>query len=424
MTALLPDRTTRSAAEVGHDLRHRRPARPPGAAGRRPRRGRHPRRLPRRRRRRLVPHRRRCARRPARRPADRRPGLADGARVRRPRRRRAGHRDAAGDHAGLRVGGLAHGVPPRRLGLRATGPTPTGSPTASATGPSRSRRALFLVGYVATAVVAGSLASTTVDAARHLPRRAVVGACCAGLLGAPAIAAGSGPGLDLGLVPAGLGRRHRRGLPLGPDHLAAGWPWRSSSARCVLDTGTALNLVSQLGTDGPATGLLALVSLLLVPNAVLFSGSYLLGPGFAVGVRHGRVARPGHRGCAAGVPDARRAARQRADARVDRRGWSSCRRSSPGSAPSAPSAVAPRSATRRARCTAAPAGCSPALAFALLASLAGGRVGPGRMTDVGPEVFPVLLHAVTAFGIGGLLGGLAITWWQRRAAEPAADADL
>jgi hypothetical protein len=63
------------------------------------------------------------------------------------------------------------------------------------------------------------------------------------------------------------------------------------------------------------------------------------------------------------------------------------------------------------------------LGFGLLASLAGGRVGPGRMADVGPEVFPVLLHAVTAFGIGGLLGGLAITWWQRRTADPVEDTD-
>ena len=36
------------------------------------------------------------------------------------------------------------------------------------------------------------------------------------------------------------------------------------------------------------------------------------------------------------------------------------------------------------------------------------------MTDVGPLVGSVLVHGITAFGIGGLLGGLAMTWWQRR----------
>jgi hypothetical protein len=30
----------------------------------------------------------------------------------------------------------------------------------------------------------------------------------------------------------------------------------------------------------------------------------------------------------------------------------------------------------------------------------------------------VLVHAVTAFGIGGLVGGLLATWWQRRRLEP------
>jgi uncharacterized protein DUF6350 len=64
--------------------------------------------------------------------------------------------------------------------------------------------------------------------------------------------------------------------------------------------------------------------------------------------------------------------------------------------------------------------------FAVLALLAGGSVGPGRMSDVGPLVGSVLVHGITAFGIGGLLGGLVATWWQRRRLEPlpVADADV
>jgi hypothetical protein len=42
------------------------------------------------------------------------------------------------------------------------------------------------------------------------------------------------------------------------------------------------------------------------------------------------------------------------------------------------------------------------------------------MSDVGPLVGAVLVHGVTAFGIGGLLGGLLATWWQRRRLEPLA----
>ena len=38
------------------------------------------------------------------------------------------------------------------------------------------------------------------------------------------------------------------------------------------------------------------------------------------------------------------------------------------------------------------------LLFGILALLAGGAVGPGRMTDVGPLAGAVLVHAVTAFG--------------------------
>jgi hypothetical protein len=60
--------------------------------------------------------------------------------------------------------------------------------------------------------------------------------------------------------------------------------------------------------------------------------------------------------------------------------------------------------------------------FAVLAALSGGAVGPGRMRDVGPFAFDVLVHAITAFGIGGLLGGLVMTAWLRRAVRHEPDA--
>ena len=59
------------------------------------------------------------------------------------------------------------------------------------------------------------------------------------------------------------------------------------------------------------------------------------------------------------------------------------------------------------------------LLLGVLAAVAGGAVGPGRMRDVGPDALDVLVHAVTAFGLGGLLGGLAMTWWQRARRPPA-----
>jgi hypothetical protein len=60
------------------------------------------------------------------------------------------------------------------------------------------------------------------------------------------------------------------------------------------------------------------------------------------------------------------------------------------------------------------AGLLCAVVFTLLAAVSGGAVGPGRMADVGPFVFAVLLHGIATFGIGGLLGSLAATVRHRR----------
>ena len=46
--------------------------------------------------------------------------------------------------------------------------------------------------------------------------------------------------------------------------------------------------------------------------------------------------------------------------------------------------------------------------------LAGGAVGPGRMAEVGPFAFQVLLHGIATFGLGGLLGSMTATWRVRR----------
>jgi hypothetical protein len=36
------------------------------------------------------------------------------------------------------------------------------------------------------------------------------------------------------------------------------------------------------------------------------------------------------------------------------------------------------------------------------------------MSHVGAPAGEVLVHAITALGLGGLVGGLLMTWWQRR----------
>ena len=191
-------------------------------------------------------------------------------------------------------------------------------------------------------------------------------------------------------------------------------------AALVLDLGTALNVLSQLGTDAQGAVLYTLLSLLLLPNAVLFGGAYLLGPGFAVGagtlVTPGAVvlgplplfpllaALPGTGptpvwtaflvalGPLVAAVAVARAQRRRPTLRWEEGALRGCA-----------------------------AGMGAGLVLGLLTALAGGAVGPGRMRVVAPYAQDVLLHAVTAFGIGGLVGGLAMTLWQRRAARTVAD---
>jgi hypothetical protein len=67
------------------------------------------------------------------------------------------------------------------------------------------------------------------------------------------------------------------------------------------------------------------------------------------------------------------------------------------------------------------AGLVCAIAFAFVALLSRGAVGPGRMAVVGPFAFQVLLHGIATFGLGGLVGSLTATWRVRRTASVTAE---
>jgi hypothetical protein len=188
----------------------------------------------------------------------------------------------------------------------------------------------------------------------------------------------------------------------------------------LVDGDTALNVMSQLHLSAGPSVLYTGLMLLLVPNATLFSGSYLLGPGFTVGthtlvtptvVTLGPVPMfP----LLAALPD---------DGPTP--AWT------PYLMVLGPlvAAVAVARTARRYPLLRWDAGAVRGLAAGvvtgvltgILAGLAGGAVGPGRMRDVGPLVFDTLTHAVAAFGIGGLLAGLVVTWWQRRRSRDALD---
>ncbi|MDQ4052852.1 MAG: DUF6350 family protein [Actinomycetota bacterium] len=270
---------------------------------------------------------------------------------------------------------------------------------------------LFALGYVVTAVLVASVAATP---ATSPSTPGVVGwslALCLAV-GAPAIAVGAGRAA-IWLTPAPLPARSA--LTLARVILTA---WLAVSmvalaAALVVDVDTAANIMSQLDADAGDTVVFVVLTLLVLPNAMAFSGSYLLGPGFTVGT--GTLVTPQAAVLGAlpmfpllaALPDN-------------------------GSAPSwaawlvgLPVLVALLAALHVQRSfptvrwdQGALRGCAggilAAVGFTAVAAVAGGAVGPGRMHDVHPLVGDVLLQSVTAFGIGGLLGGLAMTWWQRR----------
>src|SRR3954454_2806574 len=275
---------------------------------------------------------------------------------------------------------------------------------ASATG-------LFTVGYVVVAVVTHHLASTSASAP-SLTRTLVWTVLLCGTVGATAIAIGSGrAAIWTSFLPISL-------------RASAAAAWRTLAWYAVVSAGLlavalvvdwdgAVNVMSQLHTSPGASSLLIGLCLLVTPNATLFSGSYLLGPGFAVGTHTLVTPTAVVLGplpmfpLLAALPD---------DGATP--GWTVALLALP---PLVAAVTVYRTLGRyptprwvEAALRGVGAGLICAVAFAVLAALSGGVVGPGRMADVGPLVFQVLLHAIATFGIGGLLGGLLATWRHRR----------
>jgi hypothetical protein len=278
--------------------------------------------------------------------------------------------------------------------------------------------ALFAVGYLAVGLTTVALAATP-QTSPSTPGLALWVVCLTLLLAAPAIATGSGrAAIWATFTPAVT----RAGVMSGLAVL--GWFLAVSAGTFVvalaLDLGQAANMMSRLHTSPGEATLFGLVNLGFAPNAVVCAGSYLLGPGFEVGAN--TLVSPGlvvlgplpMFPLLAALPAA---------------GATSTWVASLIGAPVLVAALATGWYQRR-RPTlrwddGALRGCGGGIlagvAFGLLAAIAGGAAGPGRMRFVGPFAFDVLVHAITAFGIGGLVGGLVMTGWQRRQARRAAD---
>lgn len=270
---------------------------------------------------------------------------------------------------------------------------------------------LFFVGYAVVGVAVATLAASA-ETALSVPRVVCWSLAMSLVLAAPAIAIGSGrAAIWATFVPAVV----RQGAATSIAVLTA---FLTLSTVVVLTSlafglGEAATMMGRLHLGVGEGAVYALANAGFVPNATLFSGSFLLGPGFAVGgntlVSPGAVvlgplpllallaALP-----AAGAPAAWLAALV----------W----------LPPLVAAVATMWWQRRhpvlTWLEAALRGCGGGIvagvAFGVLTSVAGGTAGPGRMRHVGPFVPDAFVAAITAFGLGGLVGALVMTWWQRR----------
>jgi hypothetical protein len=181
----------------------------------------------------------------------------------------------------------------------------------------------------------------------------------------------------------------------------------------LLDLGSAANVLSLLHADTSGGLLYTVLVATVAPNAVMLSGSYLLGPGFAVGT--GTLVSPSAvvLGPVPAFPLL---------AALPPAGPQPSALTALVAAPMLAGVVAAFLVVRRfpvhryesGAVRGLGSGVVGGLLVTLLVALAGGAVGPGRMTHIGAAPLDVLVSATVALGVGGLCGGVAATWRARR----------
>jgi hypothetical protein len=166
----------------------------------------------------------------------------------------------------------------------------------------------------------------------------------------------------------------------------------------------------------------ALATVSVAPNAVLLGSAYLLGPGFAVGT--GTIVSPS--AVVLGPVPAFPVLAALPDAGATPQ-WAMGFLAVPVVVGAVGAVLAQRSYGVTAYDSAALRGFGSGFVAALLTTLAitlaGGPMGTGRMADIGAPVGEVLVSAVAAMSLGGLVAGVATAWWQRRRAARTAPAD-
>jgi hypothetical protein len=275
--------------------------------------------------------------------------------------------------------------------------------------------ACFAVGYLAVTIVTAGLAGDT--AAPDTSAAVTWSLALTILVGGPAVAVGSGrAAIWAAAVPVTMHAAWRACLRILLGYLVVSGV--ALLAALVLDLSTAANLQSQLGLGTSETVMFLLATALLLPNAVLFAGSYLLGPGFTVGT--GTLVTP--TAVALGpLPMVPLLAALPDDGTTP--AWTPYLMALPPLVAAVVAARAHRSHPTTRWEQGALRGCAggvlAGVLLGVLLAVAGGAAGPGRMSDVAPLAFDAMVHAITAFGLGGLVGGLVATWWHRRAERRA-----
>jgi hypothetical protein len=186
----------------------------------------------------------------------------------------------------------------------------------------------------------------------------------------------------------------------------------------MLGLNQASSMMSGLHLEPGDYVMYTLATIAVAPNAVLLGGAYLLGPGFAVGT--GTVVSPSVVSLGpmpafpllAGLPEAGPTPE-----------WAAAFMAVPVLVAMAGAVLAQRAYRVPAYDSAALRGFGCGFGAALLSTaaiaLAGGPMGTGRMADIGAPAGEVLVSAVAAMSLGGLVAGVVTAWWQRRTAARA-----
>lgn len=152
----------------------------------------------------------------------------------------------------------------------------------------------------------------------------------------------------------------------------------------------------------------------VVPNAVLFGGAYLLGPGFAVGT--GTLVSPTVVSLGPVPAFPLLSALPKAGPTP---AWTVGFMAVPVVVAMVGAVLAQRAYRVPAYDSAALRGFACGFGGALLTTvaiaLAGGPMGTGRMADIGAPLGQVLVSAVATMSLAGLVAGVVTAWWQRRA---------